>query len=168
MFSPVNDFFEAVRLSLIPLLGALVNGYNELTGSDLYVTGATTNEQFVGRVDMSEEQFEQELQQMGFERNPLASLKRLRGTREYEEGSFRFYESDSDFQLHVIIYDGSVIPNASTGETYVYAHWEYRWDRAPLRHYRGERVDVKYGVDMMRAMLDHSSIEFTTEVSEDV
>lgn len=169
MFSPTNDTFEAIRRHGVPMLGALVHVYNEATDSDLYVEGKTTRSQFVGRVPMGEEAFEDELERMGFERNPLASFKRLVGTRLPEEGSFRWVGSqkapwtsdyDDDYQLHVIIYDGEVVPDAETGETYVYAHWEVRWDSDPVAHYFGEGLDIEQGVEMAQQFLDHYGIDY--------
>ncbi|AGM11364.1 hypothetical protein M199_gp034 [Halogranum tailed virus 1] len=160
-----NDLLEWIRRTFIPPLGMLVSAYNESTGSKLYVQGPTTDNQFVGRVKMGEEDFEAELEEMGFERNPLASLKHLIGTREKEEGSFRWLapedsEYRKDYQLHVILYDGSVIPDAETGETYVYAHWEYRWDVAPMKHYRAVNWKPVQGVQMMQTMLTENGIDY--------
>ena len=162
--SSQNSLFETIRRTFIPKLGALVALYNEYTNSSYYVEGETRDNQFVGRVPVGEQEFEKILDSMGFTRNPLASLKSL-STGEIEEGSFRWYPSeeselDSDYQLHCVIYDGSLIPDADTGETYVYAHWEYRWDVYPIRHYRGENFDAAMGVDLMQTMLYENYVEY--------
>jgi len=171
LLRPTNDFLERLRGLFIPYLGILVATYNESTGSKLYVRGVTTDAQFVGRVSMSEEDFEEILQEMNFQRNPLASIKRLVGTREQEEGSFRWIPSsesnlNDDFQLHVILYDGIVVPDAQTGETFIYGHWEYRWDRYPLRHYKGLDADVSRGVNMMQAKLDEAGIKYDSKLRQ--
>lgn len=169
MFNPTSDILERVRRFAIPKLGVLVNYINEHTGQDLYVEGPTTPSQFVGRVEMSEEEFEEVLEEMGFQRNPLASLKTHTRTNEIEEGSFRWLgtqqppwtaDYDDRFQLHVIIYDGKLVPDADVGETYVYAHWEYRWDTDPIKHYRSVDWDAEQGVEMMQRFLDSHGIDY--------
>lgn len=171
LFDPRNDILESIRRVVIPPLGYLVQGINELTGLDLYAEGETHKNEFVGKVEMSEDEFEKELYNMGFERNPLASLKQLTRTDEVEEGSFRWVprensEHDSDFQLHVIIYDNSAYPNDSHDGIYVFAHWEYRWDRAPIKHYKGVDMDNAKGVRLMRAFLEEHNIYFANEYPE--
>lgn len=169
IFTATNDFFERLRSVIIPPLGAFVQSLNESYGFDLYVNGATRKRQFVGHVDMPEEEFETVLTDMGFQRNPLASLKHLaHKTNEHEEGSFRLVHEDfdqihPDYQLHVVLYDGSVLPDAETGVTYVYAHYEYRWDKYPIKHYRGVGMRVDAGVRMMRKLLTEEHIEYSPE-----
>ncbi len=165
MFNPINDTLERIRRVYIPLLGRLVSAYNESRGTDYYVQASVYDNQFVGRVRMPEEEFEKELASMGFERNPFASLKTVAGTSETEEGSFRWVPNrptnlNTDYQLHCIIYDGSLIPDANTGETYVYTHWEKRWDREPVAHYNSEDFQPKVGRDMMRSKLEENGIEY--------
>lgn len=164
LFSSQNSLLEKIRRVFIPKLGALVALYNEYTNSSYYVEGNTLDNQFVGRVPVSEQEFEKILETMDFTRNPLASLKSL-STGEIEEGSFRWTptrdsELDSDYQLHCVIYDGSLIPDADTGETYVYAHWEYRWDTYPIKHYRGDNFNAERGVELMQTMLHENYVEY--------
>lgn len=170
LFDPETDFFEYLRRSVVPYIGKYVSMFNEAFGTDLYVRSESTDSQFVGVVDVPESSFEMILDQMNFERNPLASLKSR--SAETEEGSFRWLPpEDSDLdpakQLHVIIYDGSVVPNANTGRTYIYAHWEYRWDWHPIKHYRGVDMDHRRGVEMMRAKLDEANVAYETELPTD-
>ena len=165
MFNPINDTIELFRRKYIPLIGTFVSLYNEYNGTEYYVESTTNGEQFVGRVDMSEEAFERVLASMGFERNPLSSLKRLASTGEQEEGSFRWTPTEptnlnTDYQLHCVIYDGSAVPDADTGETYVYAHWELRWDTRPIDHYNGVGIDFTSGKNMMQEMLDDEGVEY--------
>lgn len=152
--------WEKLRRSILPRLGIVVQLLEDVTGVPLYVRSGTHTSQFVGRVPYSEPEFESELQEMGFERNPLAALKRLRRTNEVEEGSFRYVEDDRDKQLHVVIYDGEPMANAATGVTYVYAHWEYRWDTDPLKHYRGIDVNEAEGVQRMEKHLNEHGIPY--------
>jgi len=157
---------------LIPPLAHVVNIYNEVCHDDLYVEGTSSSNQFVGCVPKAEEPFEGDLERMQFVRNPLASLKRMPGTGEIEEGSYRRLgdqnepwtcNQDETHQLHVIIYDGSTVPNGSSSETYLYAHWEYRWDVQPLKHYRGVEFDANKGVRIMKKLLDRYNIDYDGE-----
>jgi hypothetical protein len=109
---------------------------------------------------MPEEKFEKVLDDLGFERNPLASLKTLASTGETEEGSWRHVENGSEYQLHVVLYDGSNVQNADTNCTYVYAHWEYRWDVHPWKHYRGVNYDADTGVKKMKKRLDEYGVNY--------
>mgnify|MGYP006876366831 FL=1 len=165
MFNPINDTIELLRRTYIPLIGRVVSLYNEYNGTSYYVESTTNGEQFVGRADLSEESFEEILASMGFERNPLSSLKRLASTNELEEGSFRWTPEEptnlnTDYQLHCVIYDGSAVPDANTGETYIYAHWELRWDKRPIDHYNGVGIDFTTGKNMMQEMLDEAGVEY--------
>jgi hypothetical protein len=157
----LHDYWESIRLWLIPKLGTVTQWLEDVTGRDLYVTAETHNRQFVGRVPIGEEEFEKVLHDMGFERNPLAALKNL-PSGEVEEGSWRKvgYDKHPRKQLHVIIYDGSKIQNAETGHTYVYAHWEYRWDTNPMKHYRSVDMDPDEGVKRMKDLLDQNGIVY--------
>lgn len=165
LFDSDTDFFERVRRTVLPPLGTVVQFINELGGLRLYVRSNSNGNEFVGRVSMNEEPFERKLESIGFERNPLASLKQLASTGELEEGSFRWVPPaksmfDESKQLHVILYDGSHVTNAETGYTYIYAHWEYRWDVYPLKHYRKNELDVQKGIGVMQNKLDTYGIEY--------
>jgi hypothetical protein len=159
-----HDYWERLRGWLIPKLGIFAQFLEDVTGDRYYVESKTHNNQFVGRVDMGEEEFEKELHDMGFERNPLAAWKHI-DTGENEEGSFRKvgYENHPDMQLHVILYDGDKM--AECGEcVYVYAHWELRWDVDPIGHYRGGgEWNPAEGVRRMKDLLDQNGIEYTLE-----
>jgi hypothetical protein len=155
-----KDYWESWRGWLIPKLGGIANWLEHVTGDVYYVQSVTHNNQFVGRVPMGEEPFEKELDEMGFERNQLSSWKELKPTGETEEGSWRkvgFVDSP-EHQLHVVLYDGSQIQNADTGYTYVYAHWELRWDVAPVKHYRGVGFDSDEGVKKMKNLLNEHGV----------
>lgn len=156
-----SDYWESIRRIVIPKIGKVVQAFNERYRQNLYVTGKSRNQELVGRVPMGEEEFEEVLSELGFERNPLASLKTRRGD-EIEEGSFRkIYPSEyPEWQLHVVIYDGSQINNANTGETFVYAHWEYRWDVHPWKHYRGHDFNPDKGVKLMKKYLNEVGVNF--------
>ena len=157
-----HDYWEDLRRFIIPPFGKIVQAINEAIGTELYVHSHSRNHEFVGRVPMSEEDFEEYLHEWGFERNPLAALKYRLQHSDVEEGSWRKigFEDDPEYQIHVILYDGSQINNANDGETFVYAHWEYRWDVHPIKHYRGINIDENKGVKMVRDLLDEADIDY--------
>lgn len=161
-----HDYWEGIRGWLIPKLGGIAHFLSDVLNDRYYVESATQAGEFVGRVDMGEEEFEKVLHDMGFQRNPLAAWKHLaKDTDQHEEGSFRWIppeDSDLDqkMQLHVILYDGSARNDAETGYTYVYAHWEYRWDVGPWKHYRGYRHSHEQGVEIMTRRLNEQGVEF--------
>lgn len=153
---PENDLFEKIRATVIPPVGKIVQLINEATGLDLYATSRTHESEFVARVHLPEEEFEEVLGEMGFVRNPLASLKQLTKVSNIEEGSFRYIGQPlaSNKQVHVIIYDGRAGQDSKDDKTYVFAHHEYRWDTNPLKHYSGEDVRDRKGVSFVRRRLE--------------
>lgn len=157
-----KDWIERFRRWIIPKLGILALIAEEVTGENYYVQYDLRNKEFVGRVSMDEEEFEKFLHEQGFSRNPLSALKRLARTSEVEEGSWRLVGFDDypDRQLHIILYDGSAVSDADTGYTYIYAHWEYRWDTNPKKHYRGVDYDEKEGVLRMRRILESNGVQY--------
>lgn len=154
-----HDYWEGWRAWVIPKLGGIANWLERMTGNHYYVESETHNNQFVGRVPMGEEEFEEVLHDLGFHRNPLASLKHL-GTGESEEGSWRKvdYSDSPRMQLHVVLYDGGEIPLGDSNHTYVYAHWELRWDVDPWGHYRGHNYDADTGVRKMKKLLNEAGV----------
>lgn len=154
------DFIETIRRVIIPRLGLITQFIEDVTGVPLYAESETHNTEFVGRVEMGEEAFEKYLDGCGFERNPLSSWKHLKSTEEHEEASFRKvgFEDFPDYQVHVILYDGSLINNADTGYTYIYAHWEYRWDKHPIKHLKRENYNGPEGVRRMKSNLDQNGL----------
>lgn len=157
-----HDYWEDVRRYIIPPFGAVAQAINDAIGVELYVHSQSRNHGFVGRVPMGEEAFEEYLHEWGFERNPLSSFKYRLQYSDVEEGSWRKIglEDSPVGQIHVVLYDGSEINNAKNGECFVYAHWEYRWDIHPIKHYRATDVDSKRGVMYVRDLLDDSGIDY--------
>lgn len=157
-----QDFTERIRKYIIPKIGAVFQVLNDISGSALYAESKSRRTEFVGRVDMGEEEFEKVLHDMGFERNPFASLKDRLDTTEGEEGSFRkiYPDEHPEWQLHTVIYDGSDINNAESGECFVYSHWEYRWDTHPWKHYLAKDFSAAKGVKKMKHLLDTHGIQY--------
>lgn len=142
---------------MVPPIGKFISLVEDLLGKQLYHNSQSRNEQFVGRIEMDEESFEQVLHDAGYERNPLAWLKE-NSSREIEEGSWRYCEGE--MQTHLIFYDGENAPNAQTGELFLYAHDEYRWDVHPWKHLVGEDVSYNDGVQKARRMLQDEGIDY--------
>lgn len=160
-----HDFWEGLRGWLLPKLGVIAQFLEDVTGDRYYTESDTHKNQFVGRVALPEEAFEKVLHDLGFDRNPLAAWKHLStDTDNYEEGSFRKvgFGEYPRMQLHVILYDGAGFEEGESEHTYVYAHWEYRWDTNPIKHYRGSngRYSAEEGVRRMSALLDEADVEF--------
>lgn len=158
-----EDWWEGLREWLIPKLGWITQLLEDITGDRFYVESGTHNNQFVGRVPMPEEEFEAVLHDLGFDRNPLAAWKHLESDPDnYEEASFRKvgFEDYPDMQVHVILYDGNNMDEGEDDHTYVYAHWELRWDKDPWGHYRGHEYSGPDGVRRMKNMLDEKGITY--------
>jgi hypothetical protein len=157
------DFWERIRAVILPRLGIAVQYIEDIAGNKYYVRSETHNNEFVGRVPFPEENFERKLDTMDFQRNPLSSWKRLESDPDqYEEASFRKIGFDEypDMQIHVVLYDGSNIQDADSGYTYIYAHWEYRWDKHPIKHYYGKEKSGPEGVKKMKDILDQRGIPY--------
>lgn len=140
-----QDFWEPLRRMMARPIGSLVTGVRCSNESPA---------RFVGYVEMGEEEFEKELDQMGFHRNPLAYWKKTLEVLGHEEGSWR--SVDGDWQLHVVLYSRDEYPD----RTYIYAHWEKRWDRAPIAHLNTDGFNVSKGVNKMRRELTLAGISF--------
>jgi hypothetical protein len=158
------DWIESLRQWIVPKFGVVAKFFNEATDSKLYVTSSTNNRELVGRVGEPIEEFELFLEDAGFERNPLASLKRWRSKKEWEDGSWRKvgYEDSPHKQLHIVVYDSTDVPNADPGSTFVYAHWETRWDTKPWSHYHGHDYDPEKGVKMTRDLLNRNGYSWNS------
>lgn len=142
---------------MVPPIGKFLSLVEDLLGKELYHNSQSRNEQFVGRIQIDEEAFEKVLHDAGYERNPLAWLKE-NSSHEIEEESWRY--CDNEMQTHLIFYDGEKAPNANTGELFIYAHDEYRWDIHPWKHLVGENVSYSDGVKEVRRMLQDEGINY--------
>jgi len=146
------DWWNYGRRLLLPLLNRLARRHGlGYAGYDL------PEEEFVGRVDATVDEVEIGLDDVGFERMPLAALKETADGR-VERGSWAFREGPlADRQLHVMLFVGD-------GGTDIYAHDEYNafHPRYALRHYRGVGLDAEVGEQRLREMLADTPIEFRT------
>lgn len=160
-----QDWWEGLREWIIPKIGVLTQLLEDITGNHYYVKSSSDETEYVGTIQKNEETLEKELDRMGFQRNPLASLKSVSKTGNEEEGSFRKigFENSPDMQLHVILYGEKDKPEGKSDEMYMYAHWEKRWDRHPIEHYRGICKDDERGVKLARGLLEEYGVDYTIE-----
>lgn len=144
-----HDFWEKLRTALARPIGAIVGRGCVKQSAD----------QFVGYVEMGEEEFEKRLHEMDFHRNPLSFWKRVPKLGP-EHGSWR--KNDGEWQIHAVLYEKSV-----DGElrTYIYAHWEYRWDRRPIKHLLRNGLNSTKGVNEMRREMNLASINYYNDPS---
>jgi len=153
-----QDYWERIRRFILPKVGVFFAALEDFIGDEYYHVSEQRRNQFVGRIEMDEESFEKILDDWGYERNPLAWLKTRAKTGEVEEGSWR--KTDGPMQVHLVLYDGKHAPNANTGELFIYAHYEYRWDEHPIKHFNGVDVDTQTGVQRVRKLLQEEGINY--------
>ena len=138
-----EDAVNAVRRSLLPQLHYLFAG---TFGG--YAVSHTTADEYALTAHCSEARLEAILAELGFSRNPIASLKvRLDGNT--SEGSWVWRPSPlADHQLHIVLH---AIEDAEKVD--VYAHWELSWIRHPYKHYVARGYDAEKGVRLARKWL---------------
>ena len=138
-----EDVVNAVRRSFLPQVHYLLRG---TFGG--YAVSHTTADEYALTAHCSEARLEAILVELGFSRNPIASLKvRLDGN--VSEGSWVWRPSPlADHQLHIVLHE----LEDETGVD-VYAHWEYSWIRHPYTHYVARGYDAALGVELARRWL---------------
>ncbi|WP_114575485.1 hypothetical protein [Saliphagus sp. LR7] len=140
-----EDVVNALRRSTIPQLHYLFRG---TFGG--YAVSHTTAEEYVLTAHCSEASIEAVLSEMGFSRNPIASLK-VRFDGNTSEGSWVWRPSlGSSWQLHVVLHALTDDPDDRVD---VYAHWECSWIRHPYSHYVARGYDAETGVELARRWL---------------
>ncbi|RQG96478.1 hypothetical protein [Natrarchaeobius chitinivorans] len=138
-----EDFVNAVRRSFLPQIHYLLEG-----SFDGYAISHTTADEYALTTNCSEETLEEILAELGFSRNPIASLK-VRMDGNTSEGSWVWRSSPlADYQLHVVLHD---LEDAEGVD--VYAHWECSWIRHPYKHYVARGYDAEKGVELARRFL---------------
>ncbi|TYT61197.1 hypothetical protein [Natrialba swarupiae] len=138
-----EDVVNAVRRSFLPQVHYLLEG-----SFDGYAISHTTAEEYALTAHCSEETIEAILEELGFSRNPIASLK-VRMDGNTSEGSWVWRPSPlASHQLHVVLHD----LEDATGVD-VYAHWECSWIRHPYKHYVARGYDAEKGVELARRWL---------------
>ncbi|MXV61180.1 hypothetical protein GS429_03715 [Natronorubrum sp. JWXQ-INN-674] len=138
-----EDFVNAVRRSFIPQMHYLLQG-----SFDGYAISHTTADEYALTAHCDEATIEEILDQLGFSRNPIASLK-VRTDGNTSEGSWVWRPSPlADMQLHVVLHE---LENEEGID--VYAHWECSWIRHPYKHYVARGYDAEKGVELARRWL---------------
>lgn len=139
------DGYNAVRRRLLPavhsVLDLLIGGY---------ALSDTPAEEYVATLHCSGTKAESLLEDLGFSRNLIASLK-VRTDGDVSDGSWVLRESlFAPYQLHAIIHEDDE-------GTQLYAHWEYSSIRHPYRHYTARQYSAEKGVSKMRSVLEELS-----------
>ena len=139
--SPPQDIYNASRRWIKPPIHRL---FDWMFGG--YAMSSNTEEEYVGTVHLSEDEFEDVLVAASFRRNLVSSLK-VRVDGNISNGSWALRESPlADWQLHVIHHNVDDYVE-------VYAHWEYSWLTHPIKHYRAVGCEPEKGVKMTREIL---------------
>lgn len=145
-----HDFWEGLRRRALPWL----HRWLSLVGA--YAEGTVAESSYALTAELGAEALERRLHDLGFVRNPLASLKRRPGG--HEVGSWVHRESLlADQQLHVQLF---ARPGGT--ETEVYAHEERSWITHPVAHYRKAGIDVVAGVRRVRGKFAEAEIPVRT------
>jgi hypothetical protein len=144
-----HDLPNAIRRSMKPPIHRVCNW-----AFGGYAMTDNTEEEYVGTVDLTEDEFEDVLAEAGFRRNVVSSLK-VRVDGNVSDGSWAWRESPlADWQLHVILHNVDDSVEA-------YAHWEYSWITHPIKHYRAIDCQPETGVEMTRRFLrEYESEEY--------
>ena len=147
--TPDGDWFEPIRREVWTELHPILQRFGG------YAVGHTGVRQCVGVVELTEEEFEEVLKDIGFKRNWIAALK----TRETEhngkqvsEGSWAYRESFfAKWQIHVTLYEYE-------GDIIVYAHKEYNWRRRPKLHLEAADFKVEPAKQFVRTRLQEAGV----------
>lgn len=116
--------------------------------------------QDVGWVSIDEEEFEEILVDLGFQRNPIACFKSDPHDH-LSEGSWVLRVRDDEFdllepgmQLHITLFA------SDAGDLEIFAHVEDDWRVSPIAHLRGDNFRPVMGRTHMRSLLDeHTSLD---------
>lgn len=110
--------------------------------------------EYVGRLERDLDAVRSLLVDLGFEREPIASLK-VRDDGRRSAGSWVRRDSPlATRQLHVTLF------RTESGAVELYAHREYSWLRHPYRHYRQNGWDARRGVERMRELLADRAVSY--------
>ncbi|MCU4740015.1 hypothetical protein OB955_23250 [Halobacteria archaeon AArc-m2/3/4] len=141
-----EDIVNAVRRSAIPQLHYLLDGT-----FGAYAVSHTTADEYVMTAHCDEDTIEAVLADIGFSRNPIASLK-VRMDGNTSEGSWVWRPSPlSSWQLHIVLHQ---LEETDEDCVDVYAHWECSWIRHPYNHYTARGYDAEKGVELAKRWLE--------------
>lgn len=143
-----DDWIEDVRAWLYPRLHPHLKRYGG------YGVGNVYPDQYVGTSYIDEEPLEEELVALGFVRNPVACFKYHTDGRA-SEGSWALLAADdttgrlaANRQVHVTLFE-----SAGGRGLDIYAHEEFDWRRAPLKHLREVDFSPADGVSYCHELL---------------
>ena len=140
-----KDATNALRRTVLPQLHYVLHGTFEG-----YAVSHTTEDEYVATVHCSESSIESKLEERGFSRNPISSLK-VRFDGNTSEGSWVYREHLlADDQLHVVLHT----EGDDEERVDVYAHWERSWIRHPYAHYVARGYDAERGVEITIRLLE--------------
>jgi hypothetical protein len=128
---PTNDCVDSLR-EYLPAVGELTK---YIPG--IYVESVVDSTEFVCVIDKELWAVEHDLVRAGFQRNPVAAYKRLENSDAREASNWR-KKYPQGKQLHIVLF-------REAGGVGVYAHYEWAWDEAPLKHYQGKDVEDTRG-----------------------
>ncbi len=116
--------------------------------------------EYVGRLERELDAVRSLLADMGFEREPIASLK-VHDDGRLSAGSWVRRDSPlATRQLHVTLF------RTESGAVEVFAHREYSWLRHPYKHYTQDGWDSRGGVERMRDLLSERDVSYRCERAE--
>lgn len=140
------DFLTKFRRWVYPKIHEVVSIFGGFAESR--ETPAT----YVGSVKMTLDGIEEVLDEEGFMRNIVASVKYRDVSRgdKWTKGSWAYYPDGvlSDNQVHLILYSAF-----DDGYVDIYAHHEPSWLTHPVKHYSTDYVNTELGVSMARDIL---------------
>lgn len=141
------DFVTGWRRKILPKVHEILSIWG------MFAERKESRSAYVGSVKLTLDAFEQDLDEVGFIRNFVASVKYRdinRGDR-YTKGSWMFLPNGffSGRMLHVTLYSAF-----DDGFVDVYAHEEPYWLTHPVKHYSTDYVDVDEGVKRVTGLLE--------------
>lgn len=113
--------------------------------------------EYVGTIEQELAQFRTDLRSMGFNREPISSLKFHDDGRASAGSWVKRPSTLAEKQLHVTLF------YCESHAIDVFAHWEYSWITHPYKHYRAADWETGTGVRMMRALLAEHGIEYVVD-----
>lgn len=114
-------------------------------------------DEYVGTIKRDLAAVRSTLADLGFETEPIASLK-VHDDGRLSAGSWVRRKSPlATWQLHVTLF------RTGHGTVEVFAHREYSWLRHPYKHYTQDGWDTRGGVERLRSLLSDHGIPFWIE-----
>jgi len=150
-----DDYIEQLRGYLYPRIHNFLVEY-----TPAYGVGTINDAHYAGTIPAEEEVIEQELDEVGVVRNPVACFKKHKDGRE-SEGSWVLlpeydpgdYVTGPNRQLHLTLFPRR---DGKTGRE-IYAHDEYDWRDCPFKHLRAVNWKLKTGKENARRLIEQET-----------